>query len=183
VAAVPTSATTIQLDWTAVDNARSYDIERSINSVDWKPVDSTDGGQTSYTDDALSSGTTYYYRILAIVDGEGASPSDAVSATTSVDTSIPPVLVSATGSVSSVELEWNDLDGALGYRIQRSPDGTTGWWQIGTTGQDVTSYTDGGLASATTYYYRVIAITPDGDSAPSKALPATTDAEAPTTSP
>jgi hypothetical protein len=182
VAALPTSATTIQLDWTAVDNAGRYDIERSINSVDWKPVGFTDGGQTVYTDDALSSGTTYYYRIVAYVEGQ-AAPSDAVSATTSVDTSIPPDLVSATGSVASVELDWNDLDGAVGYRIQRSPDGETGWIQIGTTGQDVTSYKDTGLASATTYYYRVVALTPDGDSAPSKALPGTTDAEAPTTSP
>jgi hypothetical protein len=182
VKAVPTSATTIRLKWTPVDDAGGYSIERSADTVAWKPVGSADGGQTAYTDEALSSGTTYYYRIFALVEGEDASPSDAVSATTTVDTSTPPVLISATGSFASIELEWRDVDGELGYRIERSLDGATGWTRIGTTGKDVTSYTDTGLASATSYSYRVRAVTLDGESLPSNVLSATTDAEAPTTS-
>jgi hypothetical protein len=177
VAALPTSATTIRLEWMPVDDADRYDIERSIDSVAWEPVASTDGGHTAYTDVALSSGTTYYYRIVAVVDGQDASPSDAVSATTTVDTSTPPVLMSATGSVASIELAWSDAEGELGYRIERSPDGTTGWIGIGTTGQDVTSYTDTGLASATSYYYRVVAVTPGGETPPSVVMSATTDAQ------
>ena len=54
--------------------------------------------------------------------------------------------------------------GELGYQIERSPDGTSGWTEIGTTGQGVTSYTDTGLTSATTYYYRVFAVTSDSRS-------------------
>jgi hypothetical protein len=183
VAAVPTSATTIQLEWMPVDDATRYDIKRSIDNLTWEPVTSTDGGETTYTDADLSSGTTYYYRIVAFVDGQEALPSDAVSATTTVDTSTPPVLMSATGSVASIELGWSDLDGELGYRIERSQDGTTGWIGIGTTGQDVTSYTDTGLAPATSYSYRVVAVTPDGESPPSTVRSATTDAEAPAPSP
>jgi titin len=182
MAAVPTSTTTIRLEWTSVDKASRYAIDRSIDNVDWKEVASTNGGHTAYTDVALSSGTTYYYRIVASVQGQDASPSDTVSATTTVDTSTPPVFTSATGSVSSIELEWSDLDGELGYQIERSTDPTTGWIVIGTTGQDVTSYTDTGLVSATWYYYRVVAVTPDGESPPSKVISATTDAEAPATS-
>ncbi len=183
VAAVPTSATTIQLEWMPVDDATRYDIKRSIDNVTWEPVTSTEGGQTTYTDADLSSGTTYYYRIVAFVDGQDASSSDAVSATTTGDTSTSPVLMSATGSVTSIDLEWSDLDGALGYQIERSPDGTTAWIGIGTTGQYVTSYTDAGLASATSYSYRVVAVTLDGQSPPSTVLSATTDAEAPAPSP
>jgi hypothetical protein len=182
VAAVPTSATTIQLEWMPVDDATRYDIKRSIDNLTWEPVTSTDGGETTYTDADLSSGTTYYYRIVAFVDGQDASSSDAVSATTS-GTPTSPVLVSATGSVTSIDLEWSDLDGALGYQIERSPDGTTAWIRIGTTGQYVTSYTDTGLASATAYSYRVVAVTPDGESPPSTVRSATTDAEAPAPSP
>ncbi len=183
VAAVPTSATTIHLEWMPVEDADHYAIERSIDSVTWKPVGSTDGGQTTYTDEELSSGTTYYYRIVASVDGQDAPPSDAVSATTTGGTPTSPVLMSATGSVESVELVWSDVDGDLGYRIERSPDGTTGWVGIGTTGQNVTMYTDTGLASATSYSYRVVAVTPDGETPPSTVLSATTDAEAPAISP
>jgi hypothetical protein len=175
VTALPASTTAIQLAWAPVSGAASYDIERSIDTVDWNAVASTDGGEQTYTDIGLSSGTTYYYRVVAIVDGQDASTSDVVSATTTVDTSTAPVLTSATGSATSIDLEWSDVDGELGYRIERSPDGTSGWTETGTTGLDVTSYTDAGLASATTYYYRVVALTSAGESPPSTVVSATTD--------
>ena len=174
VTALPASTTTIQLEWAPVIGAASYDIERSIDTVAWDAVASTDG-LTQYTDEALSSGTTYYYRVVAFVDGQDAATSDVVSATTTVDTSTAPVLASATASGASIELEWSDVGGDLGYRIERSPDGTTGWTGIGTTAQDRTIYTDTGLAPATTYYYRVVALTSDGESPPSSPLSATTD--------
>jgi fibronectin type 3 domain-containing protein len=183
VAAVSTSATAIRLEWTAVSDASRYDIERSRDDVTWNAVASTGGAQTAYTDVALSAGTTYYYRVAAYVDGQGISRSDAVSATTTVDTSTPPVFISATAADStSIELQWADVDGELGYWIERSPDGTAGWTGIGTTGQDVTSYTDTGLAAATSYSYRIVAVTADGESSPSTVLSATTDPPGPTTS-
>jgi hypothetical protein len=182
VTALPTSATAIQLQWLPVSGAASYDVERSTDAVTWNVV-ASGSTQTQYTDLALFSGTTYYYRVAAHVDGEDVSRSDVVSATTTVDPPAAPVLISATGSATSVELAWSDVDGELGYRIERSPDGTSGWTQIGTTGQGVTSYTDTGLASATTYYYRVFAGTSDGGSSPpSTALSATTDPGGPSTS-
>ena len=182
VTALPTSATAIRLEWAPVSDAAGYDIERSTDTVAWNAVASTDGGRTQYTDVGLSSGTTYYYRVVAFVEGQDASTSDVVSATTTVDTSTAPVLISATGSATSIDLEWSDVDGELGYRIERSPDGTSGWTGIGTTGQGVTSYTDAGLASATTYYYRVVAVTSDGESPPSTVQSATTDPDVPSTS-
>ncbi len=181
VTALPTSATAIRLEWAPVSDAAGYDIERSTDSVAWNAVASTVAGRTQYTDVALSSGTTYYYRVVALMGGQDAT-SDVVSATTTVDTSTAPVLISATGSATSIELEWSDVDGELGYSIERSPDGTSGWTGIGSTGQGVTIYTDTGLASATTYYYRVVAVTSDGESLPSIVLSATTDGDAPSTS-
>jgi hypothetical protein len=174
VTALPTSATAIQLQWAPVSGAARYDVERSTDTVTWKAVAHTGGKQTLFTDGELSSGTTYYYRVAAFVDGEDVSRSDVVSATTTVDTPTAPVLISATGSATSVDLAWSDVEGELWYRIERSPDGTSGWAVIGTTGQDLTSYSDTGLASATTYYYRVVAVTSNGESPPSTALAATT---------
>ena len=182
VTALPASTTAIRLEWAPVSGAASYDIERSIDTVAWNAVASTDGGQTQYTDVGLSSGTTYYYRVVAFVEGQDASTSDVVSATTTVDTSTAPVLTSATGSATSIDLEWSDVDGELGYRIERSPDGTSGWTGIGTTGQGRDPYTDTGLASATTYYYRVVALTSDGESPPSTVVSATTDPDGRSTS-
>ncbi len=166
VTALPTSATAIQLQWAPVSGAARYDVERSTDTVSWKPVAHVGGTQIRYTDAALASGTTYYYRVAAFVDGEDVSRSDVVSATTTVVTPAAPVLTSPTSSATSIDLVWTDVDGELGYRIERSPDGTNGWTDIATTGQGVTSYTDSGLASVTTYYYRVVAMTSDGGSPP-----------------
>jgi len=180
VTALPASATAIQLDWESVSGAAGYDVERSTDSVTWSVV-SKGSKQTRFTDVELTSGTTYFYRIAAHVDGDDVVRSDVVSATTHVDTA--PVLISATGSATSVDLVWSDVDGELGFRIERSPDGTSAWSLIGNTGQGVTSFTDTGLASATTYYYRVVAMTSDGGlSDPSGDLPATTDAAGQSTS-
>jgi Fibronectin type III domain len=182
VTALPTSSTAIQLRWAPVTGAARYDVERSSDTVSWKPVGHTNGTQNRYTDAKLNSGTTYYYRVAALVGGDDVFRSDVVSATTHVETPTAPVLISATGSSTSVELAWSDVNGELWYEIQRSPDGTSGWAQIGTTGEGVTSYIDTGLESATTYYYRVVAATSDTESSPSTMLPATTDPAGPPTS-
>jgi len=168
------SATAIRVQWAPVTGAASYHVERSTDTVKWNTIAMTGGAQTAYTDDAVSSGTTYYYRVAAIVEGADVARSDVVSATPTVDTPAAPVLISATGSATSVGLAWSDVEGDLGYQIQRSLDGTTDWGDIGTTDPGVTSYTDTGLLPSTTYYYRVITMTDGGSSAPSNALPATT---------
>lgn len=187
VTALPTSATAITLRWAPVSGAARYHVERSTDSMDWKVVASPDGDQTRYTDAALDAGTTYYYRVAAFVEGQDVARSDVVSATTTVDTPAAPVLLSATSSATSIGLAWSDVDGELGYSIERSPDGTTGWTSVGSTDQNVTSFTDAGLASGTTYYYRVIAVITDGGSSPaSGVLSATTappeSSEGPSTS-
>jgi fibronectin type III domain protein len=184
VTALPTSSTAIQLQWASVTGADSYDVERSTDALSWKAIHHTGGTQTRYTDAELNSGTTYYYRVAARVGRDDVFRSDVVSATTHVETLAAPILVSATGSGTSVELAWSDVVGELGYAIERSLDETSGFTQIGTTGEGVTSYTDQGLAPATTYYYRVIASSDGESSGPSNPLPATTDpAEPPTSEP
>src|SRR5207244_5934050 len=58
-------------------------------------------------------------------------------------------------SPSQIGVSWSASSGATLYKIQRSPDGSTGWAQVGTT--ITTSFTDTGLSPSTTYFYRVIA--------------------------
>jgi titin len=50
----------------------------------------------------------------------------------------------------------------------------SGWDQVGTTGQDVVSFSDTGLAASTAYFYRVVASNGGGDSVPSAVVSATT---------
>ena len=67
---------------------------------------------------------------------------------------------------SRIKLTWKDNStGETGFKIERSTSSTTGFVQIGTVGTGVTTFTDTGLASRTTYYYRVRAYNSGGNSA------------------
>jgi hypothetical protein len=58
---------------------------------------------------------------------------------------------------TGLTLAWQDNSGGAesGFKIERSPDGSTNWTEIGSTGANVAIYQDAGLAPSTTYYYRV----------------------------
>ena len=59
-------------------------------------------------------------------------------------------------SSTQVDLSWQDNSSDESeFRIERSPDGSTGWQQIATVGASVTSYRDTGRSCNTTYHYRL----------------------------
>src|SRR6266852_4342766 len=85
----------------------------------------------------------------------------------------PPTGLSASAlDATDVSLSWTGSSGATAYKIQRSPDGSTGWTQVGTS--STTAFTDSGLSASTTYFYRVLASNGTNDSAPSSVASATT---------
>lgn len=90
-----------------------------------------------------------------------------------------PTLLSATSTVGlQINLAWQDnSNNETSFKIERSPDGSTGWTQIDTTATNITTYANIGLASATQYCYRVRASNGIGDSAPSNVSCATTPGE------
>jgi hypothetical protein len=88
---------------------------------------------------------------------------------------VPPTGLSASAlSSSQISLSWNASSGATSYKVQRSPDGATGWAQVGSSVS--TAFTDSGLVPSTTYFYRVLASNSVGDSGPSNVASATTAA-------
>jgi Fibronectin type III domain len=179
VAAVPTSPTTIRLDWTGVPAASGYQVFRSTGTEMWLTVGTTEPDVTAFRDDGLTAGTTYFYRVVAITDAGTAPPSDVVSATTSAGPQSSTTLTCSSTSPDAIDLSWTDVDGETGYRIERSADGVSDWTTIATTGQDVTVYSDAGLSPSTTYYFRVFAENDGGESSPSNVSSATTAAEQP----
>ena len=92
-----------------------------------------------------------------------------------------PVGLTATAiSASQINLSWTDTAAdELGFEIERSLSETTGFGLIGTVAADTTSYSDTGLSSGTTYYYRVRAFNSIGDSDYSNVASATTLATPP----
>ncbi|TMA70315.1 MAG: fibronectin type III domain-containing protein, partial [Deltaproteobacteria bacterium] len=73
----------------------------------------------------------------------------------------PTSLAAAAVSTDTIHLTWADSGLDAGYSVERSLDGTS-FSAVGTTPRNVTSYSDQGLASATTYYYRVRSRGPRG---------------------
>jgi hypothetical protein len=96
----------------------------------------------------------------------------------------PTGLSASPASSSQINLSWTSASGAVRsggaggpfYKIQRSPDGSTGWTEVGTSAYASPSFTDSGLTAATTYYYRVLANNGVGDSPPSTVASAITGA-------
>ena len=69
----------------------------------------------------------------------------------------------ASVSPTQLRLTWSDNSGdESDFHIERSPNNSN-WNQIDTVGAGVTSYTDSGLTTGTTYYYRVRAHRDNGD--------------------
>jgi hypothetical protein len=177
LAATPVSSARIDLSWNDVATETAFKIQRSPDgSTGWTQVGTTGANVTTFSDTGLTAGTTYSYRVLATNSGGDSSPSNVATTTTSGSGPPPaPTGLTATAvSTSQIDLSWTDGSGETGYQVQRSPDGTTGWTQVGTTGANVTTFSDTGLAAGTTYYYRVLATNSGGDSSPSNVTPATT---------
>jgi titin len=179
VAAEPHSSTAIYLAWAGVPDATGYEVERLKEETQqgWLTIARVQENVTAYTDGGLDSGTTYFYRVSAMTESGAAPPSDVVSATTPTGAVPPATSLTAVAALDTIALTWADVTDETGYRIEFSPDGTTGWTEIGTAGQDVTFYTDTALSPGTTYYYRIVATNASGDSAPSNIVRGTTETE------
>lgn len=101
--------------------------------------------------------------VFAAIPARAAVPAD--------PTSLSAVAMSQT----RIDLSWTDNSvDETGFRIERSPDGMSGWVTIDTNPADDMTYSDTGLNCNTTYHYRVLAANVDGDSGYSNSASATT---------
>jgi C1A family cysteine protease len=68
----------------------------------------------------------------------------------------PTSLTATTLSSSQINLSWSDNStDETSFRVERSPNGTSSWDEIGNVAANTTSYSNTVLSSCTTYYYRV----------------------------
>jgi hypothetical protein len=57
-----------------------------------------------------------------------------------------------------ITINWQDnSNNEVGFQIQRATSSGGPWSVVGTTGANVTSYTDRGVSPDTTYFYQVAA--------------------------
>jgi inhibitor of cysteine peptidase len=96
----------------------------------------------------------------------------------------PSNLTAAPTSATQVNLTWADNNtGESGFKIERSPSGTSGWTEIASVAANVTTYSNTGLNCGTPYYYRVLAYDASGASGYSNTANATTGSCAPPAAP
>jgi PKD repeat protein len=160
------SSIQISLTWTDTNTTESgYLVERSLSETDgFAQIKSLSSNSRSFTDSALVSSTTYYYRVRAYQNVSGGAPrySDysTANATTLADTkapSTPSGLKAAVTSASSVKLTWSagkDTGGSglKGYKIYRNGAFLT------LIPVPATSTIDSGLAPSTKYVYQISAV-------------------------
>jgi hypothetical protein len=65
LAAVINSTTQVTLTWAGGANATGIKVERSLDQNNWTPLDTVLGNTTSYLDNTVSAGVTYFYRVRA----------------------------------------------------------------------------------------------------------------------
>ena len=162
-----------------------YKIEVSPNgSTGWTDRVANTGTTTTYSHTGLSAGTTRHYRVSAINSvGTGAASNVDDATTDDAATTVPgaPTSLTATASgTTTIDLTWTapaDDGGSVitGYKIEVSPNGSTGWTdRVANTGT-TTTYSHTGLSAGTTRHYRVSAINANGTGAASNVDDATTD--------
>lgn len=161
-----------------------YDVYQGTSSGGEAPTPVGPIAETSYTASSLASGTTYYFYVTAVYQSCSkscvqleSSPSNEEHATTSAPTTLPAptgLTVAATGG-TSVTLTWQAPVGGppvTGYDIyEGTSSGAEGTSPVGSVAG--TSYTITGLASGTTYFFRVTAVSANGQSQPSNETAAT----------
>ena len=179
------SDTVVEVMWTAVAGATSYDVYRGATHVG-VAVTSTlfdDGGRTA--------NTTYTYTLTATVGGTPSAPSSAASATTQAphDAQAPTTPGTITASAltsSSVKLSWggsSDNQRVEGYRILRSPAGQSSPLLDIDTTDAITSYTAKALQAGKAYTFGVQAIDTEDNASPIRTISITTAASTNTTAP
>lgn len=152
--------TQIVINWTSVSGATSYGLERSPNGTNsWMPLYS--GTALTLTDSSLTASTTYYYRVHGIAENELAVTYGTANTTTNAALTAPSVPVASGVTTNSMILTWGSVNNATGYVLQRSTSGGSAF----TTSTNIfngsaLTFTDTGLTTGTTYYYRVYATAP-----------------------
>ncbi len=137
----------VALSWTGVSGATKYKIRRH-NGTAWS--DYKEVKTTSFTDTAVTNGTTYKYAIYAYVNGSYGSASPVLSAKPAAATVSN---FKATAGDKQVVLTWTGVSGATKYKIRRH-NGTS-WSDYKVV--SATSFTDTAVTNGTTYKYAVYA--------------------------
>lgn len=146
----------VTLKWSAVENAKGYRVfVKNKQSGKWDIAVRTTGKKTTATISALEPGTKYTFAVRAYRNDGKIIWAPKYKTVNTVTKPGATDEITAKRTRSSVELQWEKVQGATGYRIYISIDGK--WKAIKTTTS--TAYTVPSLESGKEYTFAVKAYT------------------------
>ena len=150
------------LSWKKITGAAGYEIYRSENGGNWELIKT----QTACTfrDDTAAAGTMYCYRVLAVAKKQGCDSFNSAEKSLTA-TCAQPKIKGKVGETGKPELNWETVEEATKYVIYRSTSSSKNYKIIDET-TDLT-YTDATAAKGKTYYYKVVAVREESQSAQS----------------
>ena len=151
------SPSAISISWTQTNFATGYNLEKSTNGTTWNVLLSGDPNRFNYLDTDFTPSITYYYRVKAVGNNSNYIDSAFTQSTTtptSKQLSAPiPSIANVTNN--TVQLAWSDISNESYYEINRSFTFSSGYVLAGTVSSGTTTFTDAGLISNNTYFYRI----------------------------
>ena len=162
------SDTEIEVTWSEVSGATSYNLYRSTSSGGTYIQVGGDISALRYLDTGLSGSAEYFYQLEACNRGGcSATRSPAGSVTTQatpVAPAQPPAPSASAQSDTEIEVTWSAVSGATSYKLYRSTSSGGTYTQIG---GDISAlrYVDTGRSASTEYFYQLEACNSVGCSA------------------
>ena len=153
---IENTATGSKISWGKCSGASKYRVYY-LKNKSWKALGNTTA--TSFTHNKLKSETKYTYTVRCLGSkGNFASGYDK-NGTSNIFLN-PPKISSLANINGGVEIKWNTLKYADGYRVYRKTK-NTGWTRIGNTEDN--TFKDTNVKSGTAYTYTVRCVDEDGN--------------------
>ena len=152
-------STSIMLNWNKVDGAQAYVVYRSEDQLEYKKVAKVK--ETTYTDKELTTGLTYYYKVVASRGKKKEKTltygpdSEIISLVATLPA--PTITGISVKNKTDLQISFDKVDGAAGYTLEyKMADGSGEFTEISDViSKESTTYLHQSLASDTKYTYRI----------------------------
>lgn len=144
----------IKLTWGKIDGAQKYQIWRSVVENGTYILVGTAPG-TGYVDLQARPGVKYFYKVVAVGDGENGNSDASAPISRAAKLTRPVVQVTRNGANRPV-IRWNQVEGAVKYQIYRSTRQNGSYSLLKTVSG--TGWVDQTARPGMTYYYKVVAV-------------------------
>lgn len=176
LAVIALSYNKIKITWADLsDDETGFELVRST-TVDgaYTPVGTVGANKTSFTDSALSSSTSYYYKIRtvgALSESPYTDPQFDVTPAAPGTPVAPTALVADNISQSYIILNWRDNSAVeTNYQVWRSSDGGTNFEMLTALSANSNLYKDNAVTAFAEYQYYVIGVNGLGNGVPSDTI-------------